>query len=272
MSNEGTFTNTTSIVRSQTLPVPGARLYYEVRGSGPVLVLVPGGPADGSIFGEVAGHLSRDYTVVTYDPRGLSHSKLLGPVDDEHLVESLADDIHRLLAVVAHDKAFVFANSGGAIIALELAVRHPDQMATLVAHEPPRFGPSRGGGADLHELYRARGVRAAMTTFMADAGLGEPPSDLLDSMESNSDFEFFLGHYIVGLGGHETDLASLKRVPCRIVPAVGRDSRGELAHLGGLGLAEILETEAEVFPGGHGGFMSHPAEFARKLQEIFHRP
>jgi pimeloyl-ACP methyl ester carboxylesterase len=259
-------------VRSETLPVPGARLCYEVRGEGPVLLLMPVGPADGSIFGGVAAHLATDYTVVTYDPRGLSRSKLDGPVDDEHLVETLADDVHRLLAAVGDDKAFVFANSGGAIIALDLAVRHPDQIATLVAHEPPRFGPAREDGDDLHEVYRRKGVRVAMTKFMVEAGLGEPPAELLESMETSTDFAFFLGHYIVGLRRHETNIAALRRVPCRIVPAVGMESRGELAHLGGLGLAEILDTEAEVFPGGHGGFMSHPEEFARRLGEILNQP
>jgi hypothetical protein len=103
---------------------------------------------------------------------------------------------------------------------------------------------------------------------MTGAGLGTPSSEMLDSLEASRDFDFFFGHYIVGLARHKTDTAALKRIPCRIVPAVGADSRGELAHLGGLGLAKILGVEAEVFPGGHGGFMTHPAEFARRLREV----
>lgn len=45
---------TTNIrTRTETLKVPGASLYYEVRGSGPVLLMMPGGPADAGAFREV---------------------------------------------------------------------------------------------------------------------------------------------------------------------------------------------------------------------------
>jgi pimeloyl-ACP methyl ester carboxylesterase len=258
--------------RSKSLHVPDASIYYEVRGTGPLLLMMPGGPATGSIFENIAGHLGAHYTVVTYDPRGLGRSETSGRIHDERLAEILADDVHRLLSAVADDQAFVFSNSGGAIIGLELARRHPEQIRTLIAHEPPRFGPETGdrekGGDDLHETYRSKGTRVAITKFMTEAGLGTPSPEMLDSLETSRDFEFFFGHYIVGLTKHETDIAALKRTPCRIVPAVGADSRGELAHLGGLGLAKILGVEAEVFPGGHGGFMTHPVEFARKLEEL----
>jgi pimeloyl-ACP methyl ester carboxylesterase len=261
-----------STTRAEPLRVPGASLYYEVRGSGPILLMMPGGPATGSVFDGVAGHLAQHYTVITYDPRGLSRSKLEGSIDDERIVEIFADDAHRLLKAVAGDQAFVFSSSGAAIIGLELAARYPDRIRTLVAHEPPRFGPPAQdrteGEEDLHATYRARGVWAAMVRFMTEAGLGEPSPEMLDSMEANRDLHFFLGHYIVGLARHMTDIRAIKSAACRIVPAVGADSRGEPAHLGGLGLAEILGTEAAVFPGGHGGFMTHPAEFANRLREV----
>jgi pimeloyl-ACP methyl ester carboxylesterase len=234
--------------------------------------MMPGGPATGSVFEGVAGHLAQHNTVVTYDPRGLARSKLEGSIDDERIVEIFADDAHRLLEAVADDRAFVFSTSGGAIIGLELAARHSNRIRTLVAHEPPRFGPPaqghKEGDEDLHATYRARGVGVAMTKFMAEAGLGEPSPEMLDSIEANRDLHFFLGHYIVGLARHQTDIPAIKSAACGIVPAVGADSRGELAHLGGLGLAEILGTDAEVFPGGHGGFMSHPAEFASRLRKV----
>src|SRR3982074_3515530 len=109
------------------LKVPGASIYYEVRGSGPVLLMMPGGPADAGAFRRIAGHLESDYTVVTYDPRGLSHSPLDAPVEDARIVQIFADDAHRLLTETANAPAFVFASSGGAVIALELAAHHPEQ-------------------------------------------------------------------------------------------------------------------------------------------------
>src|SRR5260370_16672043 len=125
-------------MKTAMLSVPGASLYYEVRGSGPVLLMMPGGPADASAFRNIAGHLASHFTVVTYDPRGLSHSKLESPLEKEQIVQVFADDVHRLLAAVAgKEKGFVFASSGGATISLELAARHGEQLDTLVVHEPP---------------------------------------------------------------------------------------------------------------------------------------
>src|SRR5712692_6397021 len=121
--------------KTESLKVPGASIYYELRGSGPVLLMMPGGPADASAFRSIGGHLASDYTVVTYDPRGLSHSKLEGELQDERIVEIFADDAHRLLTAVAKEPAFVFASSGGAVIAFELTAQHPEQVRTLVAHE-----------------------------------------------------------------------------------------------------------------------------------------
>src|SRR5687768_8768452 len=46
------------------LTVPGASLYYEVSGSGPVLLLIPGGPADAGIFALIVDPLAANYTVV----------------------------------------------------------------------------------------------------------------------------------------------------------------------------------------------------------------
>lgn len=80
--------------------------------------------------------------------------------------------------------------------------------------------------------------------------------------------DFWLGHYFRSIAFYEPDFIALKAGSTRIVPAVGDESRGELAHEGGLGLARRLGTEAAVFPGAHGGFDSHASEFAVRLREV----
>src|SRR2546425_8960710 len=107
--------------RAEILKVPGASIYYEVRGSGPVLLMMPGGPADAGAFRRIAGYLEPDYTVVIYDPRGLSHSTLDAPVNDQRIVQIFADDAHRLLTATAKEPAFVLGSSGGSVTALEPA-------------------------------------------------------------------------------------------------------------------------------------------------------
>jgi len=266
----------------ENLKVPGADLYYEVRGSGPVMLLMPGGPADATAFRTIAGQLATHYTVVSYDPRGLSRSKLEGPLDEERIVEVFADDVHRLLAAVTSEKADVFASSGGAVIALELAAHHPEQLRTVVSHEPPSptLMPDpahvRATMEEVTAAYRTRGIGPAVQIFSdlirsgpPPAPEGEPTPEMLENqarMKGNMDL--FFGPYVLAIARYEPDYSALKSASCRIVAAVGAESRGELAHDGGLALAERLGTQAVVFPGAHSGFESHAAEFAARLREV----
>ena len=273
--------------RTETLKVPGATIYYEVRGSGPVLLMMPGGPADAGAFRRIAGYLDSDYTVVTYDPRGLSHSPLDGPVNDERIVQIFADDAHRLLAATSKEPAFVFASSGGAVIALELVARHPEQVRTLVPHEPPAPAllpnPARERAAmeEIVQTYRAAGIGPAMQKFIVQTGIrsgppppppGEPTPEMREAMaQMQKNMDFWLGHYFLAISAYEPEFDALKAGSTRIVPGVGEESRGELANEGGLALAKRLGTQAVLFPGAHGGFESHAPEFATKLREVLAR-
>ena len=62
---------------AHALDVPGARLYYERRGAGPLLLMI-GSPMDSTGFAGLADALAGRYTVVTYDPRGIGHSRRAG--------------------------------------------------------------------------------------------------------------------------------------------------------------------------------------------------
>jgi len=276
--------NTPTMVKTETLKVPGANIYYEVRGSGPVLLMMPGGPADAGAFRRIAGYLESDYTVVTYDPRGLSHSTLDTPVNDERIVQIFADDAHRLLSATSKEPAFVFASSGGATIALELAARHPDQIRTVVAHEPPSAilmpDPARvrAQSADIVETYRSAGIGPTMQKFMAQTRSrqapppppsGQPTPEMQEAMaQMQRNMDFWFRHYFKAIGDYEPDFEALKSGSSRIVPGVGKESQGELPNEGGLGLAKRLGTAAVVFPGPHGGFDTNAPEFATKLREV----
>jgi pimeloyl-ACP methyl ester carboxylesterase len=118
------------------LRVPGARLYYEVEGDGPTLLLIPGGATDSMIFDDVRKMLAEYYSVVTYDPRGISFSPLDGAPSEQDLIREHADDVQRLLAATGTEPACVFAHSSGALTAMDHIVRHPEQVRTLVLYEP----------------------------------------------------------------------------------------------------------------------------------------
>ena len=68
-------------IQTSILEVPGARLYYETHGSGPVMLMIPGATGTADSFRRVTEHLAAHYTVVIYDRRGFSRSKLDGPQD-----------------------------------------------------------------------------------------------------------------------------------------------------------------------------------------------
>jgi pimeloyl-ACP methyl ester carboxylesterase len=273
--------------RKDYLNVPGASLYYEIRGSGPVLLMIPGGPTDASIFSGIAPRLSDRYTVVTYDPRGLSRSTLDVLPEHQRIVEIFADDAHRLLAATRSEPAFVFGNSGGAIIGLELITQHPKQVQTLVAHEPPAAALLLDGSAilaamqEVYDTYRREGIGPAMQKFLAVAGLnggpqpgesgpqGEANPEMLEAIaQMQRNIEFFLAYYLQPVTGYQPDIAALLTGSTRVVSAVGEASRGQLAYRGGVELAERLESKTVVFPGDHGGFTTHPNEFAAMLHKV----
>src|SRR5262245_11422045 len=164
-------------MRSAVLDVSGARLYHELRGSGPVLLLIPGGPMDAGGFTPLAEQLEDRFTVVTYDCRGNSRSPHEGPVE-ELTVELFAEDARRLLEAVAPEPAFVLGSSGGAIYSLDLVARHPDVIRALVAHEPPVSSllPDadrwRALNLEVGELSRTGGTFAAIERFGGETGLG----------------------------------------------------------------------------------------------------
>src|SRR6185312_17058253 len=124
------------VMKSSFLKAREAQLYYEVQGSGPLLLLIPGGPTDAGVFAELSRHLADRYTVVAYDPRGNSRSTLDSPPEEQR-VDLHADDAARLIDELGDGPAYVFGTSSGAQIGLHLAARHPQRVRVLVAHEPP---------------------------------------------------------------------------------------------------------------------------------------
>jgi pimeloyl-ACP methyl ester carboxylesterase len=266
------------------LTVPGARLYYEVSGSGPVLLLIPGGMADAAGFAPLVSFLEDNYTVVRYDPRGISHSRFDGPAEDVPVAVH-ADDAHRVLKAIGDQPAFVLGHSGGAVIGLALVERHPELVQTYVAHEPPLVellpegDERRKDGQAIYDTYLEEGAGPAMEQFMTTAGLDEsaPPvamspeaqefmAQQMASMEQNLDF--FFAHYLLPVTSYMPDIATLHGASSKVLVGVGEASVGQETYDTALALAERLGTEAVVFPGDHIGMATHPEEFAETLDDV----
>src|SRR5438094_8924222 len=118
--------------QTHTLDVPGAVLTYDIRSNEsstePILLLI-GSPMGASGFGTLAGHFA-DRTVVTYDPRGVERSQKSDPMS-QSTPEEHAGDLHRLIGALGAGPVDIFASSGGAVNALALVARHPEDVRVL---------------------------------------------------------------------------------------------------------------------------------------------
>jgi pimeloyl-ACP methyl ester carboxylesterase len=285
----------TPTLETHTLDVPGAVLTYDVRPNDasrePVLFLI-GSPMGAAGFGTLARHFA-DRTIVTYDPRGVERSKR---TDDaaESTPEEHGDDLHRIIQQLGIAPVDLFASSGGAVNAMALVARHPEDVRTLVAHEPPaaQVLPDReaalASNRDIHDTYLQRGLGAGMAKFiMLVSHKGEVPAGFaagpapdpavfgLPTEDDGSRGDPLLGQNLVSCTHYQPDFDALRAASTRIVVAAGSESEGELAHRAGVAVAERLGMQAVIFPSGHGGFLGgeygqagEPDAFAAKLREV----
>ena len=299
-----TTTNLTSPIpgaEARSLKVPGATLTYDVRRAEgttePPLVLI-GSPAGAGGFPSLASYFP-DRTIVSYDPRNNGERS---PADDPTVPitpEVQADDVHRVIEAVGLGPVDLFASSGGAVNALALVAKHPDDVRTLVAHEPPLAAivedreHALAAVKALNELYHRSGGGVGMAGFIQvvshagpftpEVAAAPPPDPAMFGMPAEDDgtrTDLMLEHNMRWLTTFEPDFDAIRRAPTRLVLAAGQESGGAsdgiLASRGAFAAAERLGTEVAVFPGGHGGFMGgeygqppgEPEAFAAKLREV----
>jgi len=281
--------------KTDILPVPGAVLHYDVRSADssphPVLLTI-GSPMGAAGFVTLAGHFA-DRPVVTYDPRGAGRSQRTDgapqTTPDEH-----ADDLHRLISALDAGPVDIFASSGGAVNALALVAKHPEQVRTLVAHEPPASQEVPDHEAvlaacvDIRETYYRSGFGPAMAKFIAivshegpfpDGYADQPGPDPamfgLPTEDDGSRDDPLVGHNIITCNAYRHDFDALRKAPTRIVIGVGAKSGQQLAGRAGAAVAGRLGIAPVTFPGDHGGFLGgeygqtgEPDAFAATLREV----
>ncbi|MEO3811301.1 alpha/beta hydrolase [Sphaerisporangium sp. B11E5] len=274
------------VVTSGTLQVPGARLYYETRGSGQGLLVLQGAEGDARRAGDLVRRLAEHYTVITYDRRGLSRSTLAGPgapCSGPPSMETHADDAWHLLVALAGEPVRVFGSSLGGLVGLVLAARHPRWVRRLVTHEPPAIAllpDTERADAEvlidgLLRVYREDGWVAAFKRLAEITGAAtesrEPGAELPPplSMERIANFHYFFTYDVPAMRRCTLDAAALSAVPVPIVPAVGDTaSRRFFDRACAERLAVALGTSLREFPGGHNGPTTHPKAFAARLLEV----
>ncbi len=282
---------------THTLDTAGAGIVYDVHGplptadGRPPLVMIAQ-PMDASGFTTLASHFS-DRTVVTYDPRGLGRSiRKDGRVDNTPAVQ--ADDVHAVIDALGVGPVEMFASSGGAITALALVAAYPDDVTTLVAHEPPLLAllpdaeAAMRARAGVRDAYEAKGFGAGMAAFIAmTSWQGEFDDDFfarsapdpaqfgMPSADDGVRGDPLLSDRSWAVSGYRPDFGAVAAAPTRVVIAVGEELMGTVTWRTSLVTSDLLGQEATVFPSHHGGFMGgelgypgQPEAFARKLHQV----
>jgi pimeloyl-ACP methyl ester carboxylesterase len=282
---------------THTLETGDAAIAYDVHGPLPTAdgrppLLMIGQPMAASGFSTLAS-LFGDRTVVTYDPRGLGRStRSDGRVDHSPTVQ--AEDVHAVIEALGAGPVEMFASSGGAVTALALVAAHPDDVLTLVAHEPPLIPvlpdaeAAERARAGFRDAYMANGSGAGMAAFIAmsswrgeftDEYFAQPRADPaafgMPAEDDGSRDDPLLSDRSWAVSGYRPDVDALAAAPTRIVVAVGEESEGVFTGRTTTATAELLGQQATVFPSHHGGFLGgefgyagQPEAYARRLREV----
>lgn len=285
------------MMKTHKLDVGDAEIVYDVRGPLPTAdgrppLFMIGQPMDASGFTALASHFP-DRTVVTYDPRGLGRSSRRdGRVDHSPTVQ--AGDVHAVIEALGAGPVEMFASSGGAVTALALVAAYPNDVSTLVAHEPPLISllpdaeAAERASAGVREVYQAKGWGAGMAAFIAmtswrgeftDDYFAQPAPDPaqfgMPSHDDGSRDDPLLSDQSSAVTSYRPDVDTLAAAPTRVVIAVGEESADVMTGRAAVATAELLGQRPTVFPSHHGGFVGgeygyagQPEAFAHRLREV----
>lgn len=224
-------------------------MYYEVHGAGEPLVLIPGLSADMSDYARLIAELARHFRVIAFDNRGAGRSD---KPDTPYSIQMMADDAAALLDALGIGPAHIVGTSMGGRVAVDLALRHPEHVRSLIlistAVRPapqtvwrrllldvmPSLVRMRGSRKHPQPYYAFARQRTASRSYDATARLGEI------------------------------------RVPTLIL-------HGKSDRLAPLALAEemhagIAGSRMTVFPGGHIFFFLRPKQVTDAITAFVSRP
>jgi pimeloyl-ACP methyl ester carboxylesterase len=267
-------------VQTGCVATEGDELYYEVRGQGQPLLMISGGGGDAGFFTSVADILSDEFKVITYDRRGNSRSTRNEPQNFE--ISQQSRDAVAVIKAAGEESAFVFGNSGGAVIALDMAKTQPQAVRAVIAHEAP-VSPMHPDSklwlrffAGIYWIGNTFGAAAAMLFFALPTGIPRSaylsvPQDTSKRMGTNHDF--FVKHEMIPFSIYQPDLEAIRRNGVKMFMAAGKmtlDKKkfyGETAPI----MAKLLGCGMVVFPGNHLSYMEMPQEWSAVLRNVLHR-
>lgn len=262
-------------VKTGILKVSGAELYYETKGNGPVLLMIPGANGDHFIFTPIREILSKTFTVVTYDRRGFSGSKLVGEQDYSHRIDTDANDAASLIKHLTSEPAYVFASSSGALVSLQLMCLHSDLIKALIPHEPTALKYLPDGDKwkvavqEIYDIYTKEGQGSAKEKFVNELIPNTKDGEFMKAGNGpeTPNTTYWFKYEVRQYPSTDFDTSKLEKNKDKILFCVGRDSVHTMPAWPVTNLAKQFGTEVLSVPGGHLGYALHPAEFAQDFIE-----
>jgi acetyltransferase/esterase len=187
-----------------------------------------------------------------------------------------------LIEHLSDEPATVFGTSSGAVVVLAVLTHHPAVVRTLVPYEPAAMRQLPDGQQwvnfcfRVYDLYRQSGLQPALEKFReqlfaeSDRQLMARALDLRNG-EIRANATYWFERELRQYPAVDLDLDALKAQADRIVPAAGRESRGYPAYEVNVELGKKLGRDVIELPGGHAGYVAHPAEFAHELVQALVR-
>lgn len=272
----------------------GDELYYEVRGQGQPLLMIPAAGGDGDYYGAVADNLADEFKVILYDRRANSRSTMNAPQNFE--ISQQSRDAVAVLRAAGEESAFVFGNSSGAVIALDMAKTQSQAVRAVVVHEAPlaRLHPKARKWqrffASTYAMAFRYGSTLAALRFMF--GVEIPIFQLIKaqnkvfkankSRRKQSDqrrisakdgVAFLVKQELLPVTNYLPDVESIKQNGVSVFMAVGQwglDKKKWYVEVAQI-LAERLGCELVTFPGHHGSYEDMPDEFSATLRSVLHK-
>jgi pimeloyl-ACP methyl ester carboxylesterase len=265
----------------------GDELYYEVRGEGRPLLMIPPAGGDGWLYSRVADILADEYRVILYDRRANARSTMTDPQNFE--ISQQSRDAVAVLRAAGEQSALVFGNSSGAVIALDMAKTQPQAVRAVVAHEPPlaRLHPKARKwqrffakvyltafrcGSSLAVLRFMLGVQLPLLRMIKASGpvnqhRRQSGQHYLSDKQAN---EVLVKLELLPVTNYVPDIEAIKRNNVNAVIGVSEYGLKRTAWYAQVAqiLAKSLDAETVTFPGHHGSFLDMPAEFAATLRDL----
>jgi pimeloyl-ACP methyl ester carboxylesterase len=263
--------------RVATVECGGVKFHVEERGAGPALVLIHGTGGHTGAMAGIAERLATEYRTITYDRRG--HSQTAGPIGKtKGYLARHVDDAAALLRELGVQHAIVFGWSWGAIVALGLAISHPDLVQRLVLFEAPlhakkhmTFQIASGiGGAILlgklgmHRRGALRFARFALTRVDGTNAFTELDEPTRESLLANA--KTIVAELAAGTG-EELTTESIAAIHSPISLIVGNRSRQFLKDASQRIHTLMPSAREATITGDHLTLITHPDELVRAIRD-----